>query len=232
MEDEEEVDVIQKEVTSYHQKFTKDHEKLKTQQEEMLENQSEDILGLYFKLVDFFEEENKLYSMHAKNNYYDTYRSGYAIAVEKIFEMSKLKEAPKKLEPSIDSKMRELKKEEPSIGSKIKDSKAVPPSKGSLPPSKPSIKSEIASNENLRKKESKTYERESKINEANKAMDTFFSRLEDCSKSPQNGFKDLASTLFPIKSLCQERNKVPYCPGREIQWPFQTLVSLVSEPVQ
>lgn len=32
LEDEEEVDVIQKEVNSYHQKFTKDYEKLSSQQ--------------------------------------------------------------------------------------------------------------------------------------------------------------------------------------------------------
>lgn len=127
----------------------------------MLDNQAEDIMGLYFKLIDFFEEENKLFTQHAKNNDYATYISGYNIAVEKIFEMSKLKEPPKKIEPSIDSK---VKKEESSIGAKGRDSKAITASKSSLPPSKPTIKSEMISNENIKRKESNGEERGNRFN--------------------------------------------------------------------
>lgn len=62
----------------------------------MLDGQAEDIIGLYFKLMDFYEEEKKLFNLHAKNNDYATYISGYAIAVEKIFEASKLRNDPPK----------------------------------------------------------------------------------------------------------------------------------------
>ncbi len=69
---------------------------MEKQQEEILDGQTEEIIGLYFKLLDFFNEEKGLYNLHFKNNDFATYISGYNIAFEKLFETSKLKKPPAK----------------------------------------------------------------------------------------------------------------------------------------
>lgn len=84
-EDVDDIDELQREINSHHLKFEKDYEKLQTNQEEMLNGQETDIIDLCFKLIAFFEEEKGLYNLHAKNNDYSTYTSGYNIAYEKIF---------------------------------------------------------------------------------------------------------------------------------------------------
>ena len=122
----------------------------------MLNGQDTDILDLCFKPIAFFEEEKGLYNLHAKNNDYSTYTSGYNIAYEKIFEMSKQTSRPPvpppKQEPSIEAKVAEIQKA------------AVNKTKSSLPPSKSSMeRSELSKKEAVgnmvKKASSKAYDR-------------------------------------------------------------------------
>lgn len=84
-EDIDDIDELQKEVNSFHQKFQMDSDKLLSQQEAFLDGQDTAIIDLCFKLIQFFDEEKGLYNLHARNNDYATYMSAYAIAFEKIF---------------------------------------------------------------------------------------------------------------------------------------------------
>lgn len=108
----------------------------------MLEGQSEEILHLFFKVDDFFNEEKGLFNLHAQQNDYASYINGYKIAFERIFEASTLKKESLKQEPSIDVKVANTSKEvkmndSMTRGEPPKDAKAK--ASGSLPPPKPSV---------------------------------------------------------------------------------------------
>jgi len=45
----------------------------------MLDSQPEDILELFFKILDFFYEEQNLYKSHVSQNDYNSYISGFMI---------------------------------------------------------------------------------------------------------------------------------------------------------
>lgn len=88
---------------------------------EVLEMTDEELMKLYFKINEFFNEEKTLYEQNAMRNEYDIYVNGYSIAFEKIFQDGqKVESKPQKVEPSIEKKISE---------SKVKNS---------LPPPKPS----------------------------------------------------------------------------------------------
>ena len=56
----------------------------------MMDGQSDEVVDLIFKLMEFFNEEKELFKLHAKNNDYTTYMNGYRIAFDKVFpQMSK-----------------------------------------------------------------------------------------------------------------------------------------------
>jgi hypothetical protein len=55
-------------VQSYHLKFEKDLQKLESIQSEMIEHPDEELVKLYFKLYEFFNEEKKLFKEHATRN--------------------------------------------------------------------------------------------------------------------------------------------------------------------
>ena len=46
----------------------------------MLDGQPEQILHLYFKILDFFSDEKGLFNLHAQQKDYASYISGYKIA--------------------------------------------------------------------------------------------------------------------------------------------------------
>ena len=46
----------------------------------MIDGQDDKIMGLYFALVDFFNEEQDLYNKYAKKDDYNSYITGYNIA--------------------------------------------------------------------------------------------------------------------------------------------------------
>ena len=89
---------------------------------EVLEMTDEELMKLYFKINEFFNEEKTLYEQNAMRNQYDIYVNGYSIAFERIFQDGqKVESKPQKVEPSIDKKVYESNK-----------------TKNSLPPPKPS----------------------------------------------------------------------------------------------
>jgi hypothetical protein len=160
----------------------------------MLDGQETEIMDLYFKILGFFEEENSLFNFHIKNNDVQTYMSGYRIAFEKIFEASKLRPSVKQ-EPSIDAKVKEA--------AKTKTKSSLPPSKSSFekkeskesqkesqkePPQREEIKS------SFKKTSSNSYERENRFVDAEKALDTFLSKLETKSREPKELFSNVASS--------------------------------------
>lgn len=53
---------------------------------EVLEMTDEELMKLYFKINEFFNEEKILYEQNAMRNEYDIYVNGYSIAFEKIFQ--------------------------------------------------------------------------------------------------------------------------------------------------
>lgn len=62
-------------------------------------------MHLYFKVVEFFNEERLLFKENVSKNQYDVYITGYGIAYERIFEEKKESKPTSKLEPSIDKKL-------------------------------------------------------------------------------------------------------------------------------
>lgn len=76
---------LQREIQSYHIKFEKDMIKLQEIEGEVIENSDEQVMQLYFKVVEFFNEERMLFKDHVSKNQFDVYATGYGIAYEKIF---------------------------------------------------------------------------------------------------------------------------------------------------
>lgn len=51
----------------------------------MIESTDEEMVKLYFKVFEFFNEEKQLYTNHVSKNEYDVYISGYTLTYDKIF---------------------------------------------------------------------------------------------------------------------------------------------------
>jgi hypothetical protein len=52
---------------------------------EVLETTDEQLMQLYFKLVEFFNEERLLYKENVTKNQFDVYATGYGITYERLF---------------------------------------------------------------------------------------------------------------------------------------------------
>jgi branched-subunit amino acid aminotransferase/4-amino-4-deoxychorismate lyase len=79
------VEELQREIQSYHIKFDKDMKKLEEIEGEVIENNDEQLMHLYFKVVEFFNEERMLFKENVPRNQFDVYATGYGIAYERIF---------------------------------------------------------------------------------------------------------------------------------------------------
>lgn len=82
----------------------------------MIDDQPEDIMQLFFKVIDFLSEETNLYHRHAINNDYKSYSDGVLIAFDRFFDVhppEDKKKSKSKIEPPPSAKNpyeREIKK--------------------------------------------------------------------------------------------------------------------------
>lgn len=128
LEDGEDAEELQREVQASHLKFEKDLNKLEQQQLEMIEGQPEEIIELYFKILEFLNEEKGLYRSHAARNDMASYSSGYAIAYEKLFEPNAYTPPPPPAKSKAPSTSKEVSKDI-SIDAKISGPLPPPPDK-------------------------------------------------------------------------------------------------------
>lgn len=64
-------------------------QKLSEIEGEIIESNDVELMHLYFKVVEFFNEERLLFKDNVSKNQYDVYINGYNIAYERIFEDKK-----------------------------------------------------------------------------------------------------------------------------------------------